>query len=215
MDRIMAENENTKIVVEGIVNGNLAGICSMIQYSDKGARPGSISFQVGSKWRSTVEVVGGLCEHEVTDIREPVAPRPEPIRQPLPTLQTKPLTVQSILATVEKRTAKARTVLPKEDAPVDEATIKLAAIPPRIKSNIATAPAATQAAAKVPLEQRFDGDLEGYSQAEIEELMRGPREVESVGDGEPLSPFDSSFSASPAQQQPTRKAGKPVSRFDM
>src|SRR5258706_14422107 len=146
---------------KGIVTGSLAGIASMILYTHADGsqcpRPGPRDLPIGTLIESDFSVESGLCEHLIVSVTEP---KPVPI--------PKVLTVADILQHVEaKKTQPKRAALPETDV-VSEEIIAKAKIPPRIKSNIGTAPAATQAAAKVSLEQRFDGDLEGDSQAEIE-----------------------------------------------
>src|SRR5258708_1594837 len=202
--------------VKGRVTGSLFGICTNISYEDGCQRPDDKGLVTNSEVISEVSVVNGICEHQVLEVREPYvpAPKPEPIRQPLPTPQTKPLTVESILKSVEAKKAQPRLAVPKTDAPTSDEIIAKAKIPPKVRVDLSTSPAGIQAAAKIPREEIFAGDLEGFSASEIEELRTGIH-AEPISGAEPLSPFASSFSASPAQQQPTRKAGKPVSRFDM
>ncbi len=197
---------------KGVVTGSLVGIASMIIYTHEDGsqcpRPGPRDLPIGTLIESEFSVESGLCEHLIVSVKEP---KPVPV--------PKVLTVADILQHVEaKKTQPKRAALPEADV-VSEEIIAKAKIPPRIKSNISTAPAAVQAVMKLPVDARFDGDLSGYSPEEIAELTRGPRtEYEPIGDGEPVSPFFNDFSASPTKPQqgpgPVRGGNKPVSPFD-
>jgi hypothetical protein len=188
---------------KGIVTGSLVGIASMILYTHEDGsqcpRPGPREIPIGTLIESEFSVESGLCEHFIVSVTEP---KPVPV--------PKVLTVADILQHVEAKKAQPKQpslALPKEDAPVDEATIARAKVPPRIKSNIATAPAAIQAAAKIPLEEIFDGDLEGYTANELAEL-RGSRTYE------PMNPFDSNFVVERPSAPQVRRGNKPQSVFD-
>jgi len=176
-------------------------------------RPGPSGIPLGTVVLSEFEVIKiddsrSICEHAIVSTEEPrpVVQAAVPVRSATPVQPVKALTVDQIVKQVEQRKTQ-RAALPQVDAPVDEATIARAKVPPKIKSDISTAPAAIQ--------RIFDGDIEGLTASEIAELTRGPRtEVES-GDGEPLNPFSNDFSASPQQSQgPVRRGNKPQSVFD-
>jgi len=188
---------------------------------------------VGTIVHSEFEVIKiddlrSICEHTITSTEEPAPPKPQPKAQPVrkPVQPVRPatqqLTVQSILQTVEQRKAQPkaqpRLTVPEVDATVSADVIEAAKRPPKLRSDLSTAPAAIQAVMRLPVEARFDDSLDGYTQEEIDELMNGPREFEPIASGSPVNPFDSNFnvprpSASQTQQQ-ARKAGKPVSVFD-
>jgi len=78
-----------------------------------------------------------------------------PVRTATPVQPAKALTVDQIVKQIEQRKTQPiqpkRAALPEADAPVDEATIARAEVPPRIKSDISTAPSAVQAVMKLPV----------------------------------------------------------------
>src|ERR1700687_4652281 len=100
----MGSDENAKIVT-GVVTGHLAGVCSMIQYQDGCARPGNKSLEKDSTVTSEAQIISGVCEHFVLEVRAPAKPQTIRTVAPQPVPQAKPLTVQNILATVEQRKA--------------------------------------------------------------------------------------------------------------
>jgi hypothetical protein len=166
-----------------------------------------------------IDELRSICEHVIVSIElpKPQAKAPAPPK-PLPHVPDAPLTVEQIVQRVEQR-KQLRAAIPKEDEPVSEEIVERAKVPPKIKSDFATAPAVVQAVLKVPLEQRFDGDLSAYSPEEIEELTQGPRvELQHIGGGKPTNPFDSGFDverpSAPQQPGPKRKKSGPVSVFD-
>src|SRR6267154_2830611 len=199
--------------VKGIVTGALFGICTNIAYEDGCQRPGDKGLVTNSVVISETSTVNGICEHTVLKIREPFtpAPKPEPIR-PTRTVQPEqraPLTVDQIGATAEQRKAQPkqpRLAVPREDAPVSQQIIEAAKKVPKLRSDFSTMPAAARAAmpavTQAVIEHRldFDGDLGEYTAEELAELRGSRTEVESISDGEPMSPFDNSFSASPTAQ---------------
>ncbi len=189
----------------------------MIEYAHEDgtvcARPGPRGIPVGSLIESTFELSYGVCEHVIEAVHE-FAPETEPEPQPQ-------ITVQNILQTIERKSqptpnaqpkAAPRLALPKEDEPVSADVIERAKVPPKIKVDVSTAPAGAQAAAKMPIVQRYEYALD---EDELRELNSIRGFHEPIGGSAPVSPFDSKFSASPtATQQPQVKRNRPISVFD-
>jgi hypothetical protein len=222
----------------GVVTGSLPGGLVMTTYTHEDGlvcyRPGPYGAIVGSLVESTFEVKFGLCEHEpirVTPPKAAAAPAKPAVKpagtivhkvQPLAKIPAA-LSVQAILAAAERKNMPApprpaRLASPKEDVMPDAETIARAAKPPKIKSDLSTAPAIAQAAAKIPFEDGvFDGDTSLLTPEEIRELSEGPRH-EPISTGKPMNPFDSGFDAgrpSPEEAKAPRRKKGPVSVFDM
>ena len=189
--------DDRKPKVNGIVTSRLLNITSMIEYAhDDGricARPGSVDLAVGTLVESEWQVQYGLCEHTILAVHD-TATKPE----------EKSITVADIVRT--------RPNIPS-DEPVPKDIVERAKIPPKIRSNPATAPART---ADVPVENRFEFDLD---EEELRELnsIRGIAD-EPISTGQPVSPFSGGFDPRSAPSQPSEvrpKPGKPISMFDL
>lgn len=185
-------------IVKGRVASHLFGICSNIIFQDGCVRPGDIGLEIGTVITSNAEVIDGICEHfdvQIVQVPKPAAPI---AKVPVAPVAAKPkavpapkvITAQDILTAREKPK---RLPLPKVDEPVSQDVIERAKIPPRIKSNPATAPVRS---ANVPIENSFEFDITGLTPQEIAELHGGPRATESVGTGgtgRPSNPFADDF----------------------
>lgn len=195
-------------------------------------RPGPRGTPVGSFVESEFEIVYGVCEHTVLAIHE-LAPEPEP-----------EVTVQKIVqAAIDSRGLPVNPLNPSihidrarpgvhrvrvqsldratgngaetfDDAPVSAEVIERAKVPPKIKVDLATSPLIAQTAARMPVEKRYEFNLDPEELAELNSI-RGIDEP--IGGGAPVNPFDSNFDARPSAQakpQAPRRPGKPVSVFD-
>lgn len=186
----------------GLVTNNLAGIASMIEYAHEDgsvcARPGPRDLPVGSLVESEFEIVYSVCEHTIVAVHE-FAPEPE--------ARPAPPTVQKIVQAIERKQA------PKAQS---KGLVKIPSymmMPPEMMQiTVFTKPVAKTSVDKLPVEQRYEFNLDPEELAELN-AIRGIDEP--IGGGAPTNPFDSNFSASPKQQpQAPRKGNKPVSVFD-
>ncbi len=162
------------------------------------SRPGPPYLTVGALVESEFENSFGICEHSIVAIHE-LAPEfePEPVRQ----LQ---VTVQNILQTVDRRKAQPK-VTTFKDEPASDEIIAKAKIPPKIKVDLSSAPAIAQAAARMPIDRRYEFDLDEDEMREVNSI-RGIDEPISDG-GQPVNPFDRSFN--PERPSAQRKQNVP------
>jgi hypothetical protein len=220
----------TKNTCNGVVSGLMSNI-SMITYTHSDGfqcfRP-TFNAELGSTVESTWEIKCGLCEHEITKVTPPyvapaaVKPLPTIVRTVKPPAVVPPqLSVQAILAAAERKKLPKppppppRLALPKEDVMPTEEEIARAARPPKLKSDLSTAPALVKEAMKIPFEDRFDCDMDGMSEADLAAL-RNPEPLHTSG-GKPVSPFANEFTAkpSPEDEKKARRGIRPVSVFDI
>lgn len=209
--------------VEAILLGTFSTITYRHESGEVCVRPAPGNWPVETIVYSTFEKEHGFCEHSIE--KSVAAGMPAPVMKPAATIIKKPqppavvppqLSVQAILAAAERKKLPKppppppRLALPKEYVMPTAEEIARAAKPPKIKSNMATAPQRSSDALEA--EAMFDGDVSGLTAAEIAEL-RGPRRVEAPT-GQAISPFDSNFDAGRNPKEPARRSNKPISVFD-
>lgn len=183
---------------DGIVEGSLLGVASMITYTHADGsvcyRPGNAAFEKDTKIHSTFESLNGLCEHTIESVEEPNAP----------------ITLEQIV--------KAHATPDVPDAPVTKDVIERAAIPPKIKTDVATCPAYQKNLAEMPVENRFDGSLTSEQMAELVAAQHESRTF-AGGSGRPMNPFSNDFELNERPDanefvKQTRRGNKPTSPFD-